>query len=102
MDGNVTRRGWIAGVAGGVAMTATQATADTPPTTPAGFGFCLNTSTIRVDDGSWGKSRPIVELIDIAAKAGYQAIEPWVSEIDVYVKGGGQPKTSASESLTPG
>jgi 2-keto-myo-inositol isomerase len=49
------------------------------------MGFCLNTSTVRDKDG---KSRPIVDLIDIAKKAGYDAIEPWVSEIDEYVKGG--------------
>ena len=52
-----------------------------PPKTA--FGFCLNTSTVRDKDG---KSRPIVELIDIAAKAGYDAIEPWTSEIDDYLK----------------
>jgi sugar phosphate isomerase/epimerase len=53
------------------------------------FGFSLNTSTVRDKDG---KSRPITDLIDIAAKAGYDAIEPWVSEIDEYLKGGGTLK----------
>jgi 2-keto-myo-inositol isomerase len=53
------------------------------------FGFCLNTSTVRDKDG---KSRPITELIDIAAKAGYDAIEPWTSELDEYLKGGGTLK----------
>jgi sugar phosphate isomerase/epimerase len=33
-----------------------------------------------------------VELIDIAAKAGYDAIEPWVSEIEAYLKAGGTLK----------
>ncbi len=53
------------------------------------FGFCLNTSTVRDKDG---KSRPIAELIDIAAKAGYDAIEPWTQEIDAYLKTGGTLK----------
>lgn len=51
-----------------------------------GFGYCLNTSTVRDKDG---KSRPITDLIDIAAKAGYDAIEPWISELDEYTTTGG-------------
>jgi sugar phosphate isomerase/epimerase len=56
------------------------------------FKFCLNTSTIRLPDGQWGKSRPITEAIDVARKAGYAAIEPWVSELDEYTNGGGSLK----------
>jgi hypothetical protein len=40
------------------------------------FLFCLNTATIR------GQKLGIVQEIDIAAKAGYSAIEPWVSAIE--------------------
>lgn len=43
----------------------------------------LNTSTLR------GHKVPLPELIDIAARAGYGGIEPWVDEIDRYVTGGG-------------
>ena len=32
---------------------------------------------------------PLVAEIDIAARAGYQGIEPWVSEIDQHVAAGG-------------
>jgi sugar phosphate isomerase/epimerase len=39
-----------------------------------------------------GKSRPLTDLIDIAQKAGYEAIEPWVSEVDAYLKSGGTLK----------
>ena len=53
------------------------------------FKFCLNTSTIRKAEGQWGKSRGIVESIEIASKAGYVAIEPWIAELDEYTKGGG-------------
>ncbi len=47
------------------------------------FGYCLNTSTIR------GQKLSLVEEIEIAHKAGYQAIEPWMNKIDEHVKGGG-------------
>jgi sugar phosphate isomerase/epimerase len=45
--------------------------------------YCFNTSTIR------GQKLSIVEEIDIVAQAGYQAIEPWVGEIQAYVERGG-------------
>jgi sugar phosphate isomerase/epimerase len=45
----------------------------------------LNTSTVRAEGG---KTRPLVELIAIASKAGYTAIEPWISEIDDFLKTG--------------
>jgi sugar phosphate isomerase/epimerase len=47
------------------------------------FGYCLNTSTIRLD------GLGIVEKIEIAAKAGYKGLEPWIREFDEYTKGGG-------------
>jgi sugar phosphate isomerase/epimerase len=47
------------------------------------FKYCLNTSTIS------GQKLKLVEEIEVAAKAGYRAIELWVREIDTYVKGGG-------------
>lgn len=93
MGDDLTRRAWIAGVAGGLTMATATGADPKPAGKPVGsFGFCLNTSTVRINDDSWGKSRPITELIDIAAKAGYQAIEPWVSELDAYVKSGGSLK----------
>lgn len=49
----------------------------------ATFRYCFNTSTIR------GQKLSLVEEIDIAAKAGYQAIEPWIDEIEVYARRGG-------------
>jgi 2-keto-myo-inositol isomerase len=47
------------------------------------FGYCLNLSTIR------GQELSFVEEIEVAAKAGYQAIEPWMNKIDGYAKEGG-------------
>jgi sugar phosphate isomerase/epimerase len=49
----------------------------------ANFRYCFNTSTIR------GQKLSLVEEIDIAAQAGYQAIEPWIGEIQKYVEQGG-------------
>jgi 2-keto-myo-inositol isomerase len=49
----------------------------------ASFRYCFNTSTIR------GQKLTLAEEIDIAAKAGYQAIEPWIGEIEAHVQGGG-------------
>ncbi len=89
MNSNLSRRAVLAGVAGGLAMTTatTPARAETPQ--PKSFSYCLNTSTVRDKDG---KSRSITDLIDIASKAGYAAFEPWISEIDAYLKTGGTLK----------
>jgi sugar phosphate isomerase/epimerase len=45
------------------------------------FTYCLNTSTIR--------PTPLLDKIKIAAKAGYQAIEPWNDEVTEYLATGG-------------
>jgi 2-keto-myo-inositol isomerase len=47
------------------------------------FRYCLNTSTLR------GFGLSLWELVDIAAAAGYEAIEPWISEIQAYQAKGG-------------
>lgn len=47
------------------------------------FRYCLNTSTIR------GQGLPITDAIEIAAKAGYVGIEPWIDEIEKYIHSGG-------------
>ena len=47
------------------------------------FGYCFNTSTIRE------KKLPLDQVVEIVAQAGYQGIEPWIGEIDTYVKAGG-------------
>jgi len=91
MSADLTRRTWLAAAAGGLAMTtATEAQAQTPPNrTRRQTKFCLNTSTVRDKDG---KSRPVTELVEIAAKAGYNAIEPWISELAEYTRAGGSLK----------
>jgi len=47
------------------------------------FGYCLNTSTIR------GNNLDIVSVVNAASKAGFQALEPWLREIDDYTTKGG-------------
>jgi len=47
------------------------------------FAYCLNTSTIR------GAGLPLDRELEIAAEAGFQAIEPWIEEIESYVTAGG-------------
>ena len=49
---------------------------------PVTFG--LNTSTIR------GQKLSIEQQIDVTAKAGYDAIEPWMRDIEAFVSGGGR------------
>ncbi len=44
--------------------------------------YCLNTSTIR--------GTPVMEQIQIASDAGYDAVELWFADTDAYVAGGGR------------
>jgi 2-keto-myo-inositol isomerase len=81
---------------GGVAVTGPVANAADPSTKtivtaatrPADepFGYCLNTSTIRE------KKIGIVAELEIAAKVGYSAVEPWMRQLEEYVAGGGSLK----------
>ena len=47
------------------------------------FGYGLNTSTIR------GSELDIAAEIAVMEKAGYTAVEPWITEIDAYTAKGG-------------
>src|SRR5690606_17561875 len=51
------------------------------------FQFSLNTSTIS------GQKLGIEKYIDIAGRAGYHCIEPWIGDLRQYVEGGGSLKT---------
>ena len=88
MNLNPTRRTVLA-TAGAYAAAPLLAVEPKPEPAKTEFKYCLNTSTIRLAEGQWGKSRGIVESIDIASKAGYTAIEPWIAELDDYTKTGG-------------
>ncbi len=79
-----------AGLACGTALTSTGAAiataAEPARSKDKPFGFSLNTSTIREQKVG------IVREVEIAAAAGYDAIEPWMGTLDEYVKGGGSLK----------
>ncbi len=51
--------------------------------------YSLNMSTIR------GQKLPLDQQITVAAKAGYDAIEPWIGEIEAFVKAGGSVSDQA-------
>ncbi len=54
------------------------------------FRYCLNTSTLR------GHKLSLPELVDIAAGAGYEAIEPWIDEIEKFAAEGGDLRDFAA------
>jgi sugar phosphate isomerase/epimerase len=53
------------------------------PADPFKFHFALNTSTIREQKLS------VPEQFDLAAKSGYDGVEPWIRELRQYADGGG-------------
>lgn len=72
-------------MAGAVAATQTAVAAEAASAKP-NFRYCLNTSTIRE------QKIGIVKEVELAAKVGYDGIEPWIRELDAYVKEGGSLK----------
>ena len=52
------------------------------PASPAAFRYCLNTATVR------GQKLGLAREIEIAAQAGYDAIEPWVDSLEDYLRNG--------------
>jgi len=84
--GTLAKGAAVAGLAQLSGTSASAAAANSSAPVGAGFHYCLNTSTIR------GQKLSLPAEIEIAAKAGYHAVEPWIGEIDVYVKEGGSLK----------
>jgi len=80
----ISRRGiLVSGTAAVGAILASGASAAPAAEKPAGFKFCLNGCTI------WGQKRlPLVQQLQTAAKAGFDAFEPWLQDIEAAVKGG--------------
>jgi len=81
----LSRRGFIAAsgaAVGAVVLTGREVKAAARST--GSFRYSLNTSTIR------GQKLGLEKEIDIAAEAGYSAIEPWVSTVQDYTKAGGR------------
>lgn len=85
MTDRVSRRHWLrrATATAMVGLGGSNCEAAQPDRNKAQFIYSLNTSTIR------GQKIPITEEVTIAARAGYQAIEPWINELELFVKNGG-------------
>jgi len=91
MNSRLTRRQLLnrAGVAlGAAAVAPSPLAAATASAAPAchRFSFSLNTGTIR------GQKLGIAEEIEVAAKAGYDGIEPWTGDIAKFAESGGSLK----------
>ena len=90
---NVTAAGAI------IAMTSNPtARAQQSPGKKNPFIFSINTSTIR------GQKLPLAKEIELASKAGYTAMEPWINEINDHARSGGSltdlKKTFADNGIT--
>jgi sugar phosphate isomerase/epimerase len=83
---NPTRREWLVQT---TALATTLATAPAHAAPPKdSFRYCLNTSTL-------GWKLDLVQTVEITARAGYNALEPWIRELDDYIKKGGDLKVLA-------
>jgi sugar phosphate isomerase/epimerase len=83
---DLSRREWFGAAAlgaGAAGLLAPGTTLAKPKADGIPFRYSLNTSTIS------GQRLTLVEEIEIAAKAGYDGIEPWVGELDKHKKSGG-------------
>jgi 2-keto-myo-inositol isomerase len=83
----LTRRDFLGrstAVLGAVAAAAPGArrllAADAPAGAP--FRYGLNTGTLR------GSKTPLADMVDLAARAGYQSIEPWIDEVQKVAEAG--------------
>ena len=72
----------LGGLVGSAAPTL-SAQESTPAPAPKRFRYCLNMSTIR------GQGLDAAEEIEVAGRAGYDAIEPWFRKLHEYVANGG-------------
>lgn len=79
MNPSLTRRQWLTGAA---ALTAASAARADEKTAKPPFRYMLNTSTIRE------RAKTLLEQIDVASKAGYDAFEAWIHNLADHVKAG--------------
>ncbi|HEX6986913.1 MAG TPA: sugar phosphate isomerase/epimerase, partial [Planctomycetaceae bacterium] len=66
------------GLGATAASLAAGGTAAEAPMNAPRVRYCLNTSTVR------GQKLDLPALVDLAAAAGYDGIEPWINEITAY------------------
>lgn len=73
---NCSRRAFLA--AGAAATAAASIPEAAAAEAPGGFRYCLNLATLQ------GYRSSVTDMVEAAAKAGYQAIEPWVNTLHTY------------------
>ena len=82
-----SRREWLATGAAGIAASLVHPNVGRSVGAAAApahrFKLALNTSTIR------GQKKSLPEIVDLAARAGYDGIEPWINELEAYRRDGG-------------
>ena len=91
MSMSLSRRNFFATSAAAAAAATSLAVPErieAAPSSAIPFRLCLNTSTVRECQYK-GNKIDILGGVEVASKAGYSGIEPWIGEIDTYVKGGG-------------
>ena len=85
VSAEISRRGLFATAPGAFLLGTSGAASSQPnrqgPAEP--FIYGLNTSTIM------GQKLPITQVVEIAVKAGYGGLEPWIRELDAHKKSGG-------------
>lgn len=79
---SASRRSFLGACAVSGASLASSAAAQAASGSTGAFRYCLNSATIS------GYRLSLAETIDVAAKAGYQGIEPWLSLIHADVDRG--------------
>jgi len=80
----LSRRGVLASAAvAGIALGTKQSSAAETKSSPPRVQYSLNMSTVR------GQKLSVPDQVDLAAKAGYDAIEPWIGELRQYEQSGG-------------
>jgi sugar phosphate isomerase/epimerase len=86
MRGVLNRRDWLLATPALAGLTTASSSGAVEKPSREPFSYCLNTSTIRE------QKLTIVQEVELAAKVGYQAIEPWIRELDEFVQSGGSLK----------
>ncbi|MEX2288198.1 MAG: sugar phosphate isomerase/epimerase family protein [Planctomycetaceae bacterium] len=97
MTNSISRRKWLASsglaaVGTGLAIGGVSSRTEAQTANKSGhsFRYCLNTSTIR------GHELDLAAEVELAAKAGYDGIEPWIREFEQFQQKGGSLKDLAA------
>jgi 2-keto-myo-inositol isomerase len=84
MTPTISRRRALTGGAAavGAALALDPRTLEAAPE-PGPFRYCLNTGVLR------GYELGAVEQVDVAGRAGYEGIEPWIADLERFASSGG-------------